>query len=581
MNLSPHRAFALLLFGFIVLALAYSVVLPLGEAPDEVSHWGYVQYLVQHRQLPTAEGTVAGEAYQPPLYYLLGALATFWIPQSSFPIIANPDFVFGDPQTPNLLLHSRNEQFPYRDATLAWHLVRVLSIVLGAVTVTATWRIARAILPDEHWLAFGAAAFVAFLPGLIALAAVVNNDNLVTMLAALVVLCAIQILETGSTARNSIWLGILLGCALLTKLSGLVLWIFAAIVLGYRIYQTRDWKTGARNLGLCFGIAGILAAPWLIDNVQKYGDPLAWSLYLVVGTVRPTPMTLGEWSATIPALLTSFWGRLGGMLNLQLADGAYVALTMVAALALLGWLGIWRAPRSLEFSSHARRLFAMFIALWIPLSVIYFQWARNDYAPDQARRLFVGLPLLALMFVAGIAQLAGAHKQSVLGVWSGGWFALSVSVLIFLQQTYSVQPFSTWPLGGTNVPADFGKTIRIVDYHVMPLRVAPGKTIEIQIQWQALAPSTDVNWLLFKLANADGFEINHDGVPANGQLTTDRWQSGQQFFSWHRIVIPPDAPPGTYTLKLGVHPFGRWDWLPVRGQEMLTLGTILLEPNQK
>jgi hypothetical protein len=86
---------------------------------------------------------------------------------------------------------------------------------------------------------------------------------------------------------------------------------------------------------------------------------------------------------------------------------------------------------------------------------------------------------------------------------------------------------------------------------------------------------------LFKLANADGFEINHDGVPANGQLTTDRWQSGQQFFSWHRIVIPPDAPPGTYTLKLGVHPFGRWDWLPVRGQEMLTLGTILLEPNQK
>jgi hypothetical protein len=73
-----------LLCVFVAVALTYSVVIPLGEAPDEVPHWSYVQYLVQNQRLPLSEGAVSGESHQPPLYYLIGALATFWLPQSEF-----------------------------------------------------------------------------------------------------------------------------------------------------------------------------------------------------------------------------------------------------------------------------------------------------------------------------------------------------------------------------------------------------------------------------------------------------------------------------------------------------------------
>ncbi len=233
-------ALPILLAAFVALALAYSVIVPLGEAPDEVSHWAYVQSVAMHWELPKPEGAVLGEAHQPPLYYFLGALATFWIPQSEFTPIANPDFAFDEPQTPNLLLHTRSEGFPYHDTPLAWHFFRLFSIAMGAVTVGATWRIARAFLPNDSGIALGAAAFIAFLPAFTSLSAVVNNDNLVVMLASLGTLQILRIARRPLGVRDSVMLGILLGLAPLAKLSGLVMWLFAAAILAWLAWQKHE-----------------------------------------------------------------------------------------------------------------------------------------------------------------------------------------------------------------------------------------------------------------------------------------------------------------------------------------------------
>src|SRR5512143_1006047 len=98
MRTSSRRAFGLLVAGFVLLALGYTVTVPLGESSDEVSHWSYIQYLAAHWSLPKPEGAVLGESHQPPLYYLLGALATFWLEPQGFEPIANPDFILDDPQ---------------------------------------------------------------------------------------------------------------------------------------------------------------------------------------------------------------------------------------------------------------------------------------------------------------------------------------------------------------------------------------------------------------------------------------------------------------------------------------------------
>ena len=69
--------FVAVLLLFVILAVWYSVTIPLGEAPDEVPHFTYIRYLAQYGRLPTT--TEEHEAWQPPLYYAAGAALTFWI----------------------------------------------------------------------------------------------------------------------------------------------------------------------------------------------------------------------------------------------------------------------------------------------------------------------------------------------------------------------------------------------------------------------------------------------------------------------------------------------------------------------
>ncbi|MDQ7033388.1 MAG: hypothetical protein Q9P01_00700 [Anaerolineae bacterium] len=68
-----------ILAGYFLIGIIYSLSNPLWEAPDEIHHFSMVQYLQTHGlQLPIQEiGTVGlwqQEGNQPPLYYILGAL---------------------------------------------------------------------------------------------------------------------------------------------------------------------------------------------------------------------------------------------------------------------------------------------------------------------------------------------------------------------------------------------------------------------------------------------------------------------------------------------------------------------------
>jgi len=81
--LSRHRlGLALILAGFLVLATVYSLVTPLFEASDELWHYPMVKYLADHNfslpvQDPATETAWRQEGGQPPLYYMIGPLATF------------------------------------------------------------------------------------------------------------------------------------------------------------------------------------------------------------------------------------------------------------------------------------------------------------------------------------------------------------------------------------------------------------------------------------------------------------------------------------------------------------------------
>jgi hypothetical protein len=67
-----HRRWLPLILGlYVVLATAYSLLVPPWEAPDETAHYLVVYHLAQDGQMPTVEQTY--ESVQPPAYYSLAA----------------------------------------------------------------------------------------------------------------------------------------------------------------------------------------------------------------------------------------------------------------------------------------------------------------------------------------------------------------------------------------------------------------------------------------------------------------------------------------------------------------------------
>lgn len=572
---------SIVIIAFVGLAICYSVVVPLGEAPDEVSHWAYVQYLIAHHSLPTPEGAARGDAAQPPLYYVVGALATFWIPQPEFEPIANPDFTFDNPETPNLLLHTRREAFPYQGVPLAWHLLRLLSVAMGAATVWGTARIAEEFLPNPSWIAVAAAAFVAFLPGFTFLSAVVNNDTLVIMLSTLAVLQSVRLARHPLEQRHAAALGVVLGLAALTKLSGLVAWFFAAAAFAVSAWQSRPWKNVLVQAALSFGIALAIVAPYFAYNWTRYGDPLGWSLTMATTPVRTVPITWNDWRVVFQGLYTSFWGRFGGALHLRMADAVYLALALFTALPIIGWTIDARRKSERTGRFDVRPIIVAFSFFWLVLLAAHVRWTLAELGTDQARQLFPGLPLFALVFTLGLAFLLPARQKAVLTTACGGLFALNIVVLVYLTTTFAgtpMRPDSLPALGAANVPADFGGKVRVADYKVETRQVAAGETLVVQVNWQALTGLDRDYWLLLQLTDSSGAVANKDGVPDAGRPTTDWWLAGQAFSSHHRFVVPADLAPGRYTLQMGLHPYGAWDWLPVNGRDMLALDTIQVTP---
>ena len=150
--LRQHAVVGLILALFLILGTVYSIVVPIFEASDELNHYPYIQYLAQDHGLPIQRPGVetlwGQEGSQPPLYYLLGAALTRRIDTTDLPAIMylNPHGERGVPLAPdnkNMIVHTDRERFPWQGTALAVHLVRLLSVLLGAGTVLCTYLLVR------------------------------------------------------------------------------------------------------------------------------------------------------------------------------------------------------------------------------------------------------------------------------------------------------------------------------------------------------------------------------------------------------------------------------------------------------
>ncbi len=271
----PGRRFlALLLLTYLVLGVCYSLDTPIFEASDEIWHYGVVRELVLNRRLPVQQPGVetpwAQEGHQPPLYYVLAALLTGWLDTSDYPLhsVRNPFPNIGVPGATdnlNLVAHPPG-QGPWQGGTvLAVYLIRWLSLLLEAGTVLGAYRLALSLAPSQPDLALLTAALVAFNPMVLFINAAINNDNLVMFLTAWVlVLLMAELKPNRADGRwlRTLGLGLLIGLAALTKVSGLVLLPVAVLALSLSTSPRGQPRVWFLRLLALTAMVGLVAGWW-------------------------------------------------------------------------------------------------------------------------------------------------------------------------------------------------------------------------------------------------------------------------------------------------------------------------------
>jgi 4-amino-4-deoxy-L-arabinose transferase-like glycosyltransferase len=222
-----------LLLGHLLLALAFGVLNPLGEAPDEADHWAYVVHLARERELPGAKVT---QAKHPPFYHATAALAALAADPTNDFLRINPDVELTPRAgwSPNFFIHTAREQWPWTGGVLGFYLARLWSVLLSTAAVAAVYGLAKAALPQRPLVAIGATALAAFLPEFAFIGSAVSNDGAAALFGTLALWGGFAIYRGGGRFRPGWWTPLALGLGFLTKVSTAALWpvVGLAIVLG-------------------------------------------------------------------------------------------------------------------------------------------------------------------------------------------------------------------------------------------------------------------------------------------------------------------------------------------------------------
>jgi 4-amino-4-deoxy-L-arabinose transferase-like glycosyltransferase len=547
-----HLPFVIILLVYLALALAYTLSSPIYEPTDEVRHFRYVRHLVVYRELPvqSVEGPRA-QSHHPPLYYVLGALASWWVPVEQDVYYAPPTNSHWDSRlwevsddNKNQYLHGANEAFPFHGVTLAVYVVRWMTVLIGAGVVCLTYVIGRQIFTGGPVLAAGAAALVAFNPQFIYLSGAINNDIAAALAGTAVLWACVRLVRHGPSLRTDVLMGVLYGLALLTKFNLLAL--LALIELAYLLAArrgstalTRPWRALLRGNLIVLGLAGLISGWWFVRNQVLYGDPAGLSILNELWAGRPFSEGLWAIPQGLPYLWSSVWGRFGyGQLPLPEAITQGLFWFCAAALA-----GLLVAPRR----DGAHPILALLAASVLIFTAWVVYYIAIQPAGAMGRFLFPCLPAFALLVIWGLSRFLPRRREWLAGaVVAPGMAALAIYALVgVLAPAFSPpHPLDEAQIAAipNRVDVEFGGVARLLGYHVAPTAVEPGGTVAVTVYWQALA-RTDLPHVVFVhlLSDAGVMVAQRDTHPGLGRYPSTAWQPGVVFADTYRVHVPETA----------------------------------------
>jgi hypothetical protein len=554
---------------FVVLAVTYSLITPIFEGFDEPFHYAYVHHVATGQGLPRQPAEqyphlAHQEANQPPLYYFLVSVVTRWVPGDDLAAFLrlNPHFApvpWGYPDNQNYIVHTDDERWPYSGTALAVHLARGISILLGAGTVYATFVLARLLFPGEGSLALGAMLVTALTPGFLFSSALVSNDALIIFLSSWTLVLVARIWKGGARRWDPLLLGLLLGSAALTKLSGLLLWPFAALVLLLLACRQRSGRLLTHVAVPALLLAASICGWWYIRNGQLYGDPTGIGAMLDAIGRREPGFGLRDVWAEFSGIRWSYWAVFGWF-NLTLPAWLYRVYDLVAILAAVG-LGLY-GVRALR-RGHAQGLLGiLFLSVWLLAMIVSLvRWTLLTPG-SQGRLLYPAIGAVSVLFTRGVLALAalwpGRPRRLAVGL-VGVLFGVAVYVpLCIIGPAYALPPL----LSAEEVDAQiaeslevqFEDSITLLGYRLDVEEVEAGDLFWVTACWQGdRAINEEYRVFVQLLVENDLIAAQKDTYHGLGNFPTSLWPAGARFCDRYPLRVSDTVPhsgPGEIAIGL-------------------------------
>jgi len=522
--------------------------------------------------------------YAPPLYYTLAAalVGQNTLADLSELLTPSPNWEVGwapqaDAMPENKAMyahHPPRETWATSPTFRATLLLRGFSLLLSAVTVLSTYWLGQLLWPDQSNIALTATAIVAFNPQFITNAGAVGNNALFGALFSLALVGLALHLQQPRGWRFWGGMGVILGLALLTKQSALLLLPLAGLALLLRAHGSAVlWRNA---LAFVFP-ALLLAGWWYARNAALLGDPFALQMHY------DTQVSLARlgW-AEVWQILRSFWAIFGWGL-LMLPEPVYISVWSLAGVGLLGTLWMLRPGGRVWRLSRVQQQTLVLLSTALALNVVSLaHWAVQTGAP-YGRLLNPVISVFALLVAWGWTCWTPAQARA----WIGGGLSGLAFIGAVLIPSLTLRPAYGFPYLPDGLPPtaqplqiEFPDGILLSGYEAPAVPLQAGEAAAFTVYWTPTQSAARYRvWA--QLGPEDPREQVAEATHWLGSALypSDLWEASGIIPQPFHLQVPDWAiAPGRYWLRIGLLNVDGTPRLLPDGTPYATLGPWRLLP---
>ena len=578
---------------YLAVAALYFHAVPTLEGYDSIAHFNYINYLRSERQLPLINAETGVYSYelvqQPPLYYLVSALASGWLPFDGADELARQSF---SPYFDAGWTVRRSVTLPDmpRSLTLAAQIARGVSLLGGLLCVLFTWLFVERVFgfrpvvslsnmtkrhsPIQPNLITLITSTVALNPLFLYLSTTITNDAWVAAATSGVIWLVVYL--QGKT--KFIWwhwllAGGLIGVATLVKYSVLVMALPLLLLWILRWRQLGARQSGLIALWVAVGWLSV-AGFWYVGNLLRYGElvPTTAAAQSVNAIVRHVPWGSAEILPLIPEIIDTYWGAFE---RFRAPESYYLVRRLLNLLGVIGFFFAWRERKQLKLDTRL----LMGAASWLLVVwASFFYWIRTIHFGEQPRLLLASAPPLALLLTLGwywLLRKLLSEKMTFAIIQSG-------LVLLALWPLATLSTIYAQPSAIANLP-DRARSADVVFESGMALAgvafpqgtvIQANETMPVELFFTTDKPIDEHHTLFVHLFDEqDRLLYQFDGIPFAGRHPTRQWVPGDLFMERQEIELT-DVPEETQLATLAVG-FYRWDSAEARQSVYAADGTLL------